>query len=184
MTAGLLPPHLPLRREEGRERGGETVSLQTLSWKMACPRLLLVELIRPHVFVTRSRQTLCDPMDCAPPGPSVHGISRQEYWSGLSSLSPGDLPNPGTEPRSPALQVHSLPPQPLGKPEKALPTCTGGQKAQSVPAGRIIAIPIVMREENRTEWVLKYSDRACCTLIHLDTKTLPNKHQKRHFNVN
>ena len=35
--------------------------------------------------------------------PSVE-FSRQEYWSGLTFLSPGDLPNPGIEPRSPALQ--------------------------------------------------------------------------------
>ena len=38
-------------------------------------------------------QTLCDPMDCSPPGSSVHGFSRQEYWSGLPFPSPGDLPN-------------------------------------------------------------------------------------------
>ena len=37
------------------------------------------------------------------------GFSRQEYWSGLSFLSPGDLPDPGTEPRSPALGGGSLP---------------------------------------------------------------------------
>ena len=37
------------------------------------------------------------------------GFSRQEYWSGLSSPSPGDLPNPGIEPGSPSLQVDSLP---------------------------------------------------------------------------
>ena len=36
------------------------------------------------------------------------GFSGQEYWSGLSFPSPGDLPNPGTEPRSPALQADSL----------------------------------------------------------------------------
>ena len=33
------------------------------------------------------------------------GFSRQEYWSGLPFLSPGDLPNPGIEPRTPALQA-------------------------------------------------------------------------------
>ena len=54
--------------------------------------------------------TLCDPMDCGPPGSSVHGIPRQEYWSGLPFPSPGDLPDPGIEPRSPALQADSLPP--------------------------------------------------------------------------
>ena len=38
--------------------------------------------------------------------------SRPEYWSGSLFPSPGDLPNPGTEPRSPALQVDSLPSEP------------------------------------------------------------------------
>ena len=36
------------------------------------------------------------------------GFSRQEYWSGLPFPSPGDLPNPGIEPQSPALQADSL----------------------------------------------------------------------------
>ena len=43
-------------------------------------------------------------------------FSRQEYWSGLPFPSPGDLPNPGIEPRSPALQTDTLPSEPLGKP--------------------------------------------------------------------
>ena len=43
-----------------------------------------------------------------PPGSSVHGISQQEYWSGLPFPSPGDLLNPGIEPVSPALQMDSL----------------------------------------------------------------------------
>ena len=37
------------------------------------------------------------------------GFSSQEYWSGLPLPSPGDLPDPGIEPRSPALQADSLP---------------------------------------------------------------------------
>ena len=41
---------------------------------------------------------------------------RQEYWSGQSFPSPGDLPNPGTEHRSPALQADSLSSDPPGKP--------------------------------------------------------------------
>ena len=44
------------------------------------------------------------------------GFSRQEYWSGLPFPSPGDLPNPGLELRSPALQADSLPSEPPGKP--------------------------------------------------------------------
>ena len=45
------------------------------------------------------------------------GFSRPEYWSGLSCPPPGDLPNPGIKPRSPALQADSLPAEPLGKPK-------------------------------------------------------------------
>ena len=41
-------------------------------------------------------------------------FSRPEYWSGLPCPSPGDLPNPGIEPRSPALQADSLPADPQG----------------------------------------------------------------------
>jgi len=45
-------------------------------------------------------------------------FSKQEYWSGLPFPSPGDLPNLGIEPTSPALQVDSLPSEPPGKPNK------------------------------------------------------------------
>ena len=45
------------------------------------------------------------------------GFSRQEYWSGLPCPPPGDLPDPGIEPGSPALQVDSLPCKPRGKPK-------------------------------------------------------------------
>ena len=44
------------------------------------------------------------------------GFSSQGYWSGLPCPPPGDLPNPGIEPRSPALQADSLPTEPPGKP--------------------------------------------------------------------
>ena len=40
--------------------------------------------------------TLCDPMDCTHQAPLSLGISRQEYWSGLPCLHPGDLSNPGS----------------------------------------------------------------------------------------
>ena len=46
--------------------------------------------------------TLCETTACSPPGSSVHGIFRQEYWSGLPFPPPGDLPNPGIELTSPA----------------------------------------------------------------------------------
>ena len=56
--------------------------------------------------------TLCDPMDCSPPGSSVHGFFTQEYWSGLPCRPPGDFPHPGIElgsPAAPAFQADSLP---------------------------------------------------------------------------
>ena len=46
------------------------------------------------------------------------GFSRQEYWSGLPFPFPGDLPNPGIEPRSPALQADALTSEPPEKPQK------------------------------------------------------------------
>ena len=45
-----------------------------------------------------------------------HGISRQEYWSGLPFPFPGDLPNPGMEPISPALTGRFFTTEPPGKP--------------------------------------------------------------------
>ena len=45
------------------------------------------------------------------------GFSRQEYWRGLPFPSPGDLPDPGIEPRSPALQADALTSEPPGKPQ-------------------------------------------------------------------
>ena len=57
-----------------------------------------------------------DPMDYSLPGSSVHGISQAKNWSGLPFPSPGDLPKPGIEPRSSALQMDSLPPESPGKP--------------------------------------------------------------------
>ena len=48
--------------------------------------------------------------------PLSMGFSRQEYWSGLSFLSPGGLPDPGIKPASPALPAGSLWTEPPGKP--------------------------------------------------------------------
>ena len=52
-------------------------------------------------LVAKSCPTLCDAMDCSPPGALSVGFSRQEYWSGLPFPSPGDLPGSETEPVSP-----------------------------------------------------------------------------------
>ena len=58
--------------------------------------------------VAQSCATLCDPMDCSLRDSSIHGIFRQENWSGLPFPSPGDLLDPGIEPMSPALQADAF----------------------------------------------------------------------------
>ena len=65
-------------------------------------------LSRVRLFVT--------PWTAAYQAPPSMGFSRQEYWSGVPFPSPGDLPDPGIEPRSPTLQADSLPSEPPGKP--------------------------------------------------------------------
>ena len=57
---------------------------------------------------TKSCPTLATPWTGACQAPLSMGFSRQEYWSGLPFPSPGDLPDPGIEPRSPALQADSF----------------------------------------------------------------------------
>ena len=52
------------------------------------------------------------PWTVAHRAPPSMGFSRQEYWSGLPFPSPGDLPDPGMEPRSPALQAEALTSEP------------------------------------------------------------------------
>ena len=64
-------------------------------------------LSRVRLFVT--------PWTVAYQAPPSTGLSRQEYWSGLPFPSPGDLPDPGIEPRSPALEADALTSEPPGK---------------------------------------------------------------------
>ena len=65
---------------------------------------------------SRSHVQLMTPWTVACQVPLSMGFSRQEYWSGLPFPSPGDLPDPGIELRSPALQADSLPIELQGKP--------------------------------------------------------------------
>ena len=73
----------------------------------------------PAGLVTKSCPTLATPwtVDCQ--APLSLGFSRQEYY-GLPFPSPGDLPDPGIKPVSPALQAHSLSAEIQGKPLKYL----------------------------------------------------------------
>ena len=71
-------------------------------------KVRLLSHVRP--FVT--------PWTVAHQAPPSMGFSRQEYWSGLPFPSPGDLPDPGIEPRSPALQADALTSEPPCDPGK------------------------------------------------------------------
>ena len=110
---GLLVGHLGGRWGEVlvalREDTESTVSSTMDSWLSLCT---------PVCAVAQSCLTLCDPVDCSPPGSSIHGIpqARVLEW-GSCFLPPGDPPDPGIKNVSPALQVDSLLSEPPGKPD-------------------------------------------------------------------
>ena len=68
-------------------------------------KIIILQPVKSRTFIPpqvnakllQSCLTLCNFMDCSPPGSSVHGILQEGYWSGWTCL-PGDLPNPGIEP--------------------------------------------------------------------------------------
>ena len=71
-----------------------------------------------YVLVAQSCPTLCDPIDCSPPGSSVHGIPQARILEWLPFPSPGDLPDSGSKSGSPTLQADYLPSEPPEKPMK------------------------------------------------------------------
>ena len=80
------------------------------------PPVASSNICRCCCLIDKSSRSLCNPVDCSPPAPLSMGFPRQEHWSGLPFPSPGDHPNAGIQPRSPALQVDSLLSEPPGKP--------------------------------------------------------------------
>ena len=77
---------------------------------------LPLEVKKVKVLVAQRCLTLCDSQTGTRQAPLSMGFYRKEYWTGLPFPSPGDLPDPGVKPRSPALQVDSLLSEPPGKP--------------------------------------------------------------------
>ena len=74
--------------------------------------------MKVKMLVAQSCLTLCDPMDCSPPGAFVHGIlqARILEWAAIPfSGIPFDL-DPGIKPEFPSLEADSLPSEPPGKP--------------------------------------------------------------------
>ena len=68
-------------------------------------------------------QLFMTPWTVAYQAPLSMEFSRQEYWNGLPFPSPGDFPDPGIEPGSPAVQADALPSEPSGKPIAQLADC-------------------------------------------------------------
>ena len=97
------------------------ILMQTLSSKehvifpFCLSAVTLADIYQPHfLWKWKWKSLSCvwlfvTPWTVACQAPLSMEFSRQEYWSGLSFSSPGDLPNTGVEPRSPALQADSLP---------------------------------------------------------------------------
>ena len=86
-------------------------------------------------------QLFATPWTVAYQAPPSMEFSRQEYWSGLPFPSPGDLPDPGFEPGSPALQADALLSELPGKPQrvKNLPTMQETMEMQLDPwSGKIL----------------------------------------------
>ena len=83
---------------------------ESVQWKVSC-------LLKNQCSYTVSRSmTLCDPMDHSLPDFPVHGVLQARILEWLPCCPPGDLPNPGIEPRSLALQADSLLTELWGKP--------------------------------------------------------------------
>ena len=105
---------------------GKTLALSTRTFVDKVMTLLFNMLSRLVItFLPRSKvkvksvsrvQLFATPWTVAHLAPPSMGLSRQEHWSGLPFNSSGDLPDPGMESRSPALQADALTSEPPGKP--------------------------------------------------------------------
>ena len=100
------------------------LAVLSLLWLHISFRLLvlLVENVMGNLIVVvccylvAKSYLFCDPMDCGPPGSSVHGILQAKDWSGLPFFSPGNLPSLEIESTSAALAGGFFTPEPPGKP--------------------------------------------------------------------
>ena len=90
--------------------------------------------------VAKSYQTLCDPLDCSLLGSSVHGVSQEEYWSGLPFPSPGGLADPQIKSVAPALQVNSSLSEPPRKPHQTHNKCSTHTSSQPLSLKKHLVI--------------------------------------------
>ena len=97
-----------------------------MSKKQRADRTMLVPTLCGHA---QSYLTLATPWTVPHQFPLSMGLSRQEYWSGLPFPPPGELPNPGIKPTSPALAGRFFTTEPPGKPTLL---CIFGQNISSL----------------------------------------------------
>ena len=116
-------------------------------------------------FTFLTTKSLCNPMYSRPPGSSVHGRLQAEYWSGKPFPPPGDLPNPGIEPGSPASQADSSPSSHQRSPETG--GCPPEPLLPSVHHGRTgvrhvlyFSASLVIRP-----WGLRPHPQPCCVQV-------------------
>ena len=104
-------------------------------------------------------QLFATPWTRAHQAPLSMEFSWQEYWSGLPFPSPGDLPNPGIEPGSPALQANSIPPEPAWEPLFAV----SGSSSPGAVHGHLTAVASLLA--SCSLWGMQvYAGAAMCGL--------------------
>ena len=106
---------LPLILSPFPEHLKVSLILTTFIWKDGNQPYNNIKIIIIEVKSLSRVRLFATPWTVAYQASQFMGFSRQEYWSGLPFPSPGDLPDPGIEPRSLALQADALPSEPPGK---------------------------------------------------------------------
>ena len=86
-----------------------------MSFAESLARGYFPQMAEPCVIVSQSCPTLCDPMDCSPPGSSVHGPFQARILEWVAIYFSRGSSQPRMEPGSPALEVDALPSELLGK---------------------------------------------------------------------
>ena len=131
-------PPLVLREETALHPWALTPSCGTFIMGQACKERKMVprDAQDEKVLVIQLCQTLCDSMDLQPTRLLCPwDFSRQGYRSELPFPSPGDFPDPGIEPGSPALQADSLSSEPPGKPKMRKCIAVASHESTQVPGG-------------------------------------------------
>ena len=118
---------ISMERQKGSVNGGS--SFQYIEFKCIKQTKKKAVILKKYIELEREYERgiliQCAMLSCSVMSDSMRprgllcpwGFSRQEYWKGQCFPSPGDLPDPGIEPGSPALQADSLPAELSGKPQ-------------------------------------------------------------------